>query len=176
MNLYGYTANDPVNNTDPTGEETKTVSQTLWVGLIYARKVSVNETTQYSNATGQPIAKAISRTTGHGIGYGAGASEDVSYCSTCEIMDVAGGDSLSFQVDAGVLGGGVTLNDPAGPTQDSSRPSSKKVEGNIGAGPGIGFSLTLDKTETLQVLFYDFEKNEWVDVTQQVVPPPAEEE
>ena len=167
MNLYAYVGNDPLGRVDPSGEETVTVTQTTWVGGILAVGRSSSQTIEYHPDTGQPIAKSVSKTRSIGIGLGAGASEDVVYCGSCTIDDVASGDSVTFAVDA-IVGVEAGFVRPA--YGDEPGLKTKKADVGVGAGPGAGFSMMLDTTENVTTLIYDRVNDEW----KEVEPPERE--
>ena len=143
VNLYAYVGNDPLNQRDPSG--LRTVYGQLGIGAVgvlgVTGGVGIYVTT---DAHGLPDI-GLFEAGGPAVGANVGASAVVGF--TRGSTDNFRGRSLSVDLSAGVLAGGVTFR----PSGDPAKTFGNPTGGYFGAGLGptvIGDSVSAPNTRT----------------------------
>ena len=146
-----YVANNPLNATDPSGEETVTTTEEVWIAAFIGVGIGINQHEEIDPETGAVVAQATSVTFRVGLGLGASLGGEVHYCGECTIDDVSSGDSFTAEVDAVLVGGELSKVETSG-NDDRYARGDGELSGGVGAGPGVGFFFSLDQTsETMRV-------------------------
>ncbi|MCK5912179.1 MAG: RHS repeat-associated core domain-containing protein [Caulobacter sp.] len=163
LNWYAYVGNDPLNNADSNGRETKQVNvnvDLLAAQFKYGRYKEVKTNDPITHA--YPIAEGRFTSKGAGLPGSIGVSLEYTLCQKCTESDVAG-QSPSKTVTLGVITIGVSDN-------------KEKPAITVGFGLGFGFKAVSNDEATLypttgknagSTIRYDKKTNSTT-----VVPPP----